>query len=201
MLASRLARSAVSRFLQRFQAPGVIYKEADQEDEFEQIFRLNHDTFAGELPQHAPRSDGRLIDKFHHRNRYVIAKVGDEVVGMSCITFPGEEGFSIEEKMTHPEKLDGIRDRALELRLLIIKKPYRKFALYLGMAERCSEICLSVPYCDYALLSAVKGRETIYARYGFKPIDVPKRIGELEFLPMAMSRSHFASADPLELRG
>ena len=50
----------------------VEYRIARTEAEFEQIFRLNHATFAIELPQHPPLADGRLIDRFHARNTYVI---------------------------------------------------------------------------------------------------------------------------------
>jgi hypothetical protein len=48
-------------------------KIADQADEFEKIFRLNYQTFAEEIPQHARNPERRLVDKFHCENRYLIA--------------------------------------------------------------------------------------------------------------------------------
>lgn len=200
MLVSRLAMAAVSRFVQRFQT-GIVYKDVDQVDELEQIFCLNHDTFTREVEQHTPRPDGRLVDKFHDRNHYIVAKVGDEVVGMCCVTMPGEGGFSIEKKLTDPTVIEPYLGCSVELRLLIVKKPYRKLGLYLGLAEKIWDYCATLPWCEYALLSAVRGREGIYARYGFEPIDVPKRIGKVEFIPMALSRARFEGADPLRLRG
>ena len=44
------------------------FGRATQDDEFEQVFRLNHQTFSTEIPQHSARDDGRLVDRFHAEN-------------------------------------------------------------------------------------------------------------------------------------
>jgi len=52
--------------------PHTLYKVAATADEFEQIHRLNYQTFVGEIPQHSPNPEGRLVDKFHAENTYLI---------------------------------------------------------------------------------------------------------------------------------
>jgi len=39
------------------------FKKAETQDELDQVFRLNHDVFAGELRQHSTSEEGRLVDK------------------------------------------------------------------------------------------------------------------------------------------
>ena len=69
------------------------FKQAETADEFEQIFRLNHAIFAEELEQHPTQPGERLVDKFHDRNRYVIALAGDQIIGMIAVN--GEPPFSV----------------------------------------------------------------------------------------------------------
>ena len=60
----------------------LTFKFASTEAEMEQIHRLNHRTFAGEIPQHAARSDGRLVDRFHAENTYGICLRQGRLAGM-----------------------------------------------------------------------------------------------------------------------
>src|SRR5690349_1186426 len=43
----------------------LTYKIADSAAEERGIHRLNHRTFAGEIPQHAANPQGLLVDRFH----------------------------------------------------------------------------------------------------------------------------------------
>lgn len=49
----------------------LTFKIADTEEEFEQIFCLNYETFALEIPQHQQNESRKLVDKFHHENTYL----------------------------------------------------------------------------------------------------------------------------------
>ena len=60
-------------------------KVATEPWEFEQIHHLNHQTFAEEIPQHAADPLGRLVDRFHDQNTYMIALAGRELMGMLAI--------------------------------------------------------------------------------------------------------------------
>ena len=56
-------------------------KIASEEQEFDQIFRLNYETFVEEISQHPPNTDRKLVDRFHAENLYFICLSGAEVVG------------------------------------------------------------------------------------------------------------------------
>ena len=62
--------------------PTFQLKIATEDWEFEAIHRLNYQTFVEEIPQHAPNPDGRLVDRFHAENHYVIALQGRQIAGM-----------------------------------------------------------------------------------------------------------------------
>ena len=49
-----------------------VFKLAETRQEFEQVHRLNYQTFVGEIPQHADTGTGVLVDKFHTKNIYFI---------------------------------------------------------------------------------------------------------------------------------
>ena len=59
----------------------LTFKVASTAAEFEAIHRLNHATFALEIPQHAPNARGRLVDRYHADNIYVVCLSGGTVVG------------------------------------------------------------------------------------------------------------------------
>ena len=83
----------------------VRFKPAETADEIEQVHRLNHRIFAEEVGQHARTPDGRLIDKFHSRNRYFIATRGSELVGMVS-AHDGPE-FSIASRLKDVSCVEG----------------------------------------------------------------------------------------------
>ena len=73
-----------------FQAGPYLFKPADSETEFEQIHALNHATFVREIPQHHDPGDGRLIDKFHEKNFYFVAKRGELKAPLPLTAFPNQ---------------------------------------------------------------------------------------------------------------
>lgn len=75
----------------------MIFKIAESPNEFEQIHRLNYETFVEEIPQHRPDASSMLVDKFHDENIYVIAVQDDEVMGM--ITVRDRRPFSLDQKI------------------------------------------------------------------------------------------------------
>src|ERR1019366_3810637 len=91
------------------------FKPAESPDEFEQIFRLNHSVFAGELEQYPAQAGGRLVDKFHDQNQYGIALAGGQVIGM--ISVHDQPPLSVAAKLVDPTVLDNY-GRLLEVRLL-----------------------------------------------------------------------------------
>ena len=79
------------------QKTGLIFKIASEEWEFEQIHRLNYRTFVEEIPQHQRNAEGRLVDKFHAENIYIVGLDAGRVVAM--VALRGRRPFSLDQKM------------------------------------------------------------------------------------------------------
>lgn len=47
----------------------LLVKVPESDEEFQAMWQLNHEVFAGELGQHPRHPDCRLVDKFHHKNQ------------------------------------------------------------------------------------------------------------------------------------
>ena len=60
------------------------FKIATSNDEFEQIDRLNYQTFSEEIPQHQRNAEQRLVDQFHAENTYIICIKNDEACRNDC---------------------------------------------------------------------------------------------------------------------
>ncbi|MEM9701325.1 MAG: aminotransferase V, partial [Planctomycetota bacterium] len=157
------------------------FKIADTEAEFEQIHRLNHRTFAGEIPQHLPRADRRLIDRFHEENRYAIAVRADgagtpRVIGMLALR--GRRPFSLDRKLTDLDaRLADLpaHRRPCEIRLLAVEPAERGGAVFRGLAETLLGTAMAEGY-DLALISGTPRQARLYAHLGFRPFG--PRVGD-----------------------
>ena len=65
--------------------PPLVFKFANEDWEFEQIHRLNYQTFVEEIPQHHASPTHRLVDKFHPENTYLICLSGRKLAGMLAV--------------------------------------------------------------------------------------------------------------------
>jgi len=170
------------------------FKIADAPGEFEQIHRLNHRTFAGEIPQHAPRSDGRLIDRFHDENLYAVAlrknvgrPGGERVVGMLALR--GRRPFSLDAKLPDlDDRLAGLpaHSRPCEIRLLAIEPGERGGAAFRGLAETLLPAALAAGY-DLALISGTPRQARLYRHVGFEPFGAPVGTAAAPYQPMFLT--------------
>ena len=165
------------------------YKQAETDDEFEQIFRLNYEVFVDELGQHPPRADARLVDKFHAKNRYAIALEGDHVVGM--IAFHAEPPFSVAEKLADPGVLTALGSIA-EIRLLAIAREHRSRRVLRGLFLAVYHQSLEY---DAIVISGRVEEEKMYTALGFRALGPAVESGASRFIPMAVRvRELFARA-------
>lgn len=72
-------------------------KIAQTEHEFDEIAKLNYETFVEEIPQHEPNPSGRRVDAFHHENMYLIVLKDEELVGM--VAFRDIRPFSLDKRL------------------------------------------------------------------------------------------------------
>jgi hypothetical protein len=163
------------------------FKQPETREEFDQLFRLNHEVFAGELGQYATSASGRLVDKFHAKNRYVIALEGERVVGMAALH--AEPPYSVAGKLPDPRVLDGL-GRVAEIRLLAIHPGYRKGALLRGLLLA---VFAHAREFDTVVISGRVEEQRMYSALGFNPLGPPVPSGEAEFVPMAARVSVLAS--------
>ena len=144
--------------------PDICFKLADQPWEEEAIHRLNHRTFAEEIPQHEVRPDGRLVDRFHDSNVYQIALQGTALAGMLALRF--DRPFSVEQKV--PESMAALPAgrQWCEVRLLAVEPRFRGSGLLAGLLRSALPVARARG-CDAALISATTRQLKLYGHMGF----------------------------------
>lgn len=142
------------------------FKLADCEAEYESVHRLNHRTFAEEIPQHDPHADGLLVDRFHGQNRYLIALRGEELAGMVCLRF--DRPFSLDQKI--PDDMAKLpADRSwCEIRLLALERRHRGTVLLTGLLRELIREVVARGR-DAAVISATTRQLKLYTHMGFTP--------------------------------
>lgn len=154
------------------------FKLAETEDEFDQIFRLNHATFAGELEQYPTRASERLVDKFHDKNAYLIALAAGKVIGM--ISMHAQPPFSVAGKLADPSVLDSY-GRLSEVRLLAVEPAHRQGVVMAGLFLTGFEYARSF---DAIVISAHLDKLRLYKGLGFTELGPPVQSGRATYVPM-----------------
>lgn len=165
-------------------------KIASEPDEFEQIHRLNYRTFVEEIPQHERNAEGRLVDRFHDQNTYIVCKLGSAVIGMIAIR--DQRPFSVDQKIgpfeDHLPAGVARPTRPCEIRLLAIEPGHRRGRVVLGLLSTLLSLGLERGY-DFALMSGRPSNMGLYEALGFRPF------GPLTGSPEAPYQPMYATAD------
>jgi aspartate aminotransferase-like enzyme len=161
----------------------IEFKEAETAEEIEQIHRLNHRIFAEEIGQHPQTSDGRLIDRYHDRNRYFIACERGALAGM--ISVHDGPDFSVASRLKNPAALSALR-APLEIRLLAILPEFRNRSVLAGLFWQVCDYAQANHYSDL-LISGIVDRLPMYRKIGFSPMGPPVPDGTASFVPMRIS--------------
>lgn len=147
-------------------ADSHVFKVATEPWEFEQIHRLNYQTFVVEIPQHERNDACILIDNFHQQNTYVICALKKEVVGM--VALRDKRPLSLDGKLENLESYLPPFNSILEYRLLAVKKEHRNTAIFSGIMKKAFNMALDKKY-DIAVISGTTGRIRLYRHLGFRP--------------------------------
>lgn len=142
------------------------FKIASEDWEFQQIHKLNYETFVEEIPQHDPDFSKELVDKFHDQNTYIICVDGSELLGMIAIR--DKRPFSLDDKLSNLDEYLPASNSMCEMRLLSIKKEKRRKKIIKGLFESLAKFCENRDY-DLALVSATTSQDRLYRTLGFKP--------------------------------
>jgi acyl-phosphate glycerol 3-phosphate acyltransferase len=143
---------------------GLQIKIADEAWEFEAIHRLNHRTFVEEIPQHERRPDGRLVDRFHAENTYLIALRDRQLVGM--IALRARRPFSLDAKVDGLDRFLPHGHRPIEARLLAVDPAFRSTAVFAALFSYVVEYCRASGY-NLAVVSATTRQLKLYRHLGF----------------------------------
>ena len=166
----------------------VLFKLATEPQEIEQIHRLNYRTFVEEIPQHAPNPEGRLIDRFHDENTYVIGVSEGRVVAMLALR--GNRPFSLDSKLPDLDNHLPPGRRVVELRLLAVDPERRRGAVFHQLLEFATEQCLARGY-DLAIISGTTRQTRLYRNVGFEPFGPLVGKPGAQFQPMYLTLEAF----------
>lgn len=169
--------------------PRLQVKIATEPSELEQVFALNHRTFAEEIPRYAPSPERRLIDRFHDENTYVIALRGDRVAGMVAIR--DRRPFSIEDRLPDLDSYLPSGRSICELRLLAIDPRDRRGRLLPPLLAAVWQVCRTRGY-DLAVISGITRQRKLYEHLGFESFGPLIGTPDAQFQPMMLTLERFA---------
>ena len=156
--------------------------------DFDAIHALNYETFAEEIPQHPPNSERRLIDRFHAENTYVVCMADSRLVGMVCGRC--ERPFSLDLKLADLDRWLPAHRRAVEVRLLAVRREWRKTAVFFELMTFLSRHFIAQG-CDLALISGTVRELKLYRHLGFEPFaDLVGTAGAM-YQPMFLTLTAF----------
>jgi hypothetical protein len=172
-----------------FQAGPYLFKQAETDSEFEQVHALNYATFVREIPQHADSGDGRLVDKFHDKNRYFIALRGARVVGM--LSLHDQPPFSVADRLPDPGILCEPGTRPVEIRLLAIRPEERHTTVFGGLTWSVMQHILGSGH-THLFISGFEDRQSMYRRLGFEALGPAVGAHGAQFVPMCLTATRMA---------
>jgi aspartate aminotransferase-like enzyme len=166
------------------QRRNLVFKIASTAEEFDAIHRLNHATFAVEIPQHAASPDGRLIDRYHRENTYAVCLGEGAVVGM--VSGRCARPFSLDHKLSELDSHLPPHRRAVEIRLLAVAAGYRHSAVFAGLVRLIMQHFLHEG-CDLAVISGTVRQAKLYRHLGFRPFAMPVGTAQALYQPMLLT--------------
>ncbi len=171
----------------------LTFKVAAESWEMEAIHRLNYRTFVEEIPQHDHNDEGRLVDKFHDTNTYVICVSGGVLAGMAAIRFL--RPFSLDGKMPDLDVHLPPGRKWCELRLLAVEKKFRGSAVTAGLLLLIAREA-AARGIDAGVISATTRQLKFYRHLGFEPFGPLVGREGAWFQPMHSSMEKFFASSP-----
>lgn len=147
---------------------GLVFKQATEPWEFEEIYQLNYASFVEEVPQHPINDDRLLVDQFHDENTYFICRRGSDLLGMICAR--DSRPFSLDQKLgrleDHLPQAEG--SRVCEIRLLAVRPDLRRTRVLPGLLTMMARYCQDGGY-DFVVMSGRVSQQRLYRHIGFIP--------------------------------
>lgn len=159
----------------------MILKPATELNEFLQIHELNYETFVEEIPQHQENAERKLVDKFHNKNQYIIAKVEEKVIGMVCYNM--ERPFSLDEKLPDLDNYLPAYKKVAEIRLLAVRPEERKATVAYRLLKYLSKVLIQ-SQTNAAVISGTTRQLPLYKKIGFVPFGPLVGTANASYQPM-----------------
>lgn len=166
----------------------MIAKLASEDWEFEQMFRLNYNTFVDEIPQHQQNDAGLLVDKFHDKNKYIIVLQEKELIGMMSIN--DNRPFSLDHKLPAIDALLPPFKKGFEIRLLSVKSQHRGNIVFFKLFSKLYDIIEEQKY-DIGLISGIIAQQKLYTKIGFLPFGPLVGVAPAQFQPMYITYDNY----------
>jgi predicted N-acetyltransferase YhbS len=144
----------------------MILKPATELHEFLQIHQLNYKTFVEEIPQHHKNIEKKLVDKFHTKNKYIVAMNGEQLIGMVC--YNSDRPFSLDTKIYNLDQYLPQHTTLVEIRLLSICHDQRKATVAYRLLQYLCQTLIQ-QNVDAAVISGTTRQIRLYSRMGFTP--------------------------------
>lgn len=167
------------------------FRFATLPDELEQLYALNHRTFAGEIPQHAPNAVGLLVDRFDAENTYIVAMQGDRVVGM--VSLRDRRPFSLDAKLPGLDAWLPGGHRVCEVRLLAVEPGMRGTSVMYGLMHHVARVATLLGF-DSAVISGAVRQLSLYEHLGFTPFGPRVGGADAPYQPMSCTLAAFRDA-------
>ena len=165
--------------------PGLTFKIATEDWEFEQIHALNYQTFVKEIPQHSVNGDEKLVDKYHGENSYCTCLRDGKLLGM--LACRSKRPFSLDLKLSDLDTYLPPHKALCEIRLLSVEKEVRGGRVLVGLMNMLLEYCNEQGY-DLAVISGTVRQLKLYEHLGFVPFGPVVGNPEALFQPMYLTR-------------
>ena len=165
-------------------------KVAGEAWEFDQIHALNYRTFVEEIPRYRPKEPGRLVDRFHDENTYVIGLRGERLVGMVAVR--DRRPFALDERVSDLDAFLPAERSTCELRLLAVEPAERRSDLLPALLDGTWHYCRSRGF-DMAVISGLTGQLRLYRHLGFLPFGPLVGPPGAQFQPMLLTLERFLS--------
>jgi predicted N-acetyltransferase YhbS len=166
----------------------LLIKMAETPEEFEQIERLNYETFVEEIPQHGQNQYKRLRDKFHEKNQYLIAVSDNEVLGMVALN--DKRPFSLDIKIPNLDDFLPPHEKVVEVRLLAVQKSVRGGKILQELLRALVEWNNEHGF-DIAIISGTTRQQKLYKKMGFVPFHPAIGSEAAAFVPMVLIPKQF----------
>ncbi len=176
-------------------AGDYVFKIASEAWEFEQIKKLNYETFVEEIPQHSANAQRTLTDVFDEENTYLLCTRGRQVLAMLAVR--DKRPFSLDKKLDNLDAYLPPGRRMCEVRLLAARTSVRNSRIVRGLIAETVAYCLQNRY-DMALISGFLEQVKLYQHLGFVPFGPIVGNGQARFQPMYLTpEAHAGSKSSL----